>query len=362
MYPEAKMIPPMKIWKIPSDMEAYKLPEILNSKEYFAEEKIDGYWYQYEKTEHYSYLFSRNVSKTTGYYSEKGENVPHIMKALDSCLPPNTTLIGEIFYPGKTSKEVTTIMGCLPATAIKRQKNNPIHYYIHDIIQYDGCNLINCPAWDRYKILKAIWDKHYLGQFNFLKLAFAFDTKIQERLDIILKVGGEGLVLKKKNLPYYPDKRPAWSTIKIKRTDSVDLVCIGFCPATKKYTGKDLETWEYWETPDGLQEGRYYINWIKDKDNYTPITKPYFFGWKTALEVGAYDNTGKLVKIGTVSSGLTDEDKNLILKNPEEFLNHVVSIDCMQIDKNEHTLRHPHFIKIREDKPAKDCLIEEIFS
>ena len=117
MYPEAKMIEPMKIWKLPDNKE-HMLSEVCESGEYFAQEKIDGYWYQFEKTDNYSYLFSRNVSVTTGFLSEKGENVPHIMEALNS-LPANTIIIGEIFYPGKTSKDVTTIMGCLSKTAIE---------------------------------------------------------------------------------------------------------------------------------------------------------------------------------------------------------------------------------------------------
>ena len=88
MYPEAKMIEPMKIWKLPDNKE-YMLSEICESGEYFAQEKIDGYWYQFERTDNHSYLFSRNISVTTGFLTEKGENVPHIIDAL-SILPPNT--------------------------------------------------------------------------------------------------------------------------------------------------------------------------------------------------------------------------------------------------------------------------------
>ena len=355
MYPEAKMIPAMKIWKLPAGKENM-LAEMCQSGEYFAEEKVDGYWYQFEKTENYNYLFSRNVSVTTGYLSEKGANVPHLIEALSN-LPANTIIIGEIYYPGGTSKNVTSVMGCLPAEAIKRQKDNLIHYYIHDIIEYDGVNLINCGAEERYDILQAVFRKHNLSSYCFLRLAEKIDENIEEFISKVLKEGGEGAVLKKRNYPYTPDKRPAWSTIKIKQMDSIDLVCMGFCPPTKEYTGKELESWDLWQDPATEEKhitDMPQINWI-------PITKYYFNGWNTAIKVGAYNNQGNLIELGTVSSGLTDEIKQDMTENPKKYLNRVCSLDCMSIDRKEHTLRHPAFKSWRDDKNPQDCIISEIF-
>ena len=55
-YPEigGQMIEPMKIWKLPSGKED-KLSEVCSSGEYFLEEKIDGAFYQFVKTENYEY-------------------------------------------------------------------------------------------------------------------------------------------------------------------------------------------------------------------------------------------------------------------------------------------------------------------
>lgn len=341
MYPEARMVEPMKIWQLPSGKE-HMLSEVCQSGEYFAQEKIDGYWYQYEKTDNYSYLFSRNVSVQTGYLSEKGDNVPHIMKALDS-LPANTILIGEIYYPGGTSKDVTTIMGCLSDKAIERQKDNPIHYYVHDIIMYDGVDLVKAKAEIRYKILQKIWDKHSLYNIPYLRLATLIEDNIEDKIAEILASGGEGVVLKKKDLPYYPGKRPAWSTIKVKQVDFADVVCMGFDSATKEYTGKEIDSWPYWIDGEA-------------------VTKGYYYGWKTSMRVGAYDDNGVLKEIGSVSSGWTDKDRERMSTNPEEYLNHVFEISMMQKDKNAKTFRHARVFRRRDDKPAKDCLLSEIFS
>lgn len=371
LYPEAEnlMIEPMLIWKLPAGKESI-LSEVCSNGEYFLEEKIDGAFYQFVKTENHSYLFGRTVSKLSGILTEKSDNVPHLKDAL-SCLPAGTILIGEIYVPGGTSKDTVSIMGCLPALAIKRQEKEPIHYYVHDIIAYDTVNLIDSPADLRYKILFAIWKKHNLDQYSFLRLATRVDEDMEAEISRILKSGGEGAVLKKKDYPYTPGKRPAWSTIKVKQMDSIDLICTGFCDATKEYTGKELATWEYWEergerSQDGeytwlLSEGRYYEDYLHNPHIYRPITKPYFLGWKTAIRIGAYNDKGELVDLGTVSSGLTDDNKREMTENPDLWLGHVVALDCMQIDKKEHTLRHPVFKCKRDNKDAKDCVISEIF-
>lgn len=58
MYPEAKMIDAMKVWKLPSGKESM-LSEICQSGDYFLEEKIDGYWYEYEKQRIIAIFFAK---------------------------------------------------------------------------------------------------------------------------------------------------------------------------------------------------------------------------------------------------------------------------------------------------------------
>lgn len=369
LYPEAEelMIEPMLIWKLP-DNKKDMLSEVCSNGDYFLEEKIDGAFYQFVKTEHYSYLFGRTVSKVSGILTEKSDNTPHLKEAFE-CLPAGTILIGEVYVPGGTSKDTVSIMGCLPALAISRQKDNPIHYYVHDIIAYDKVNLIGTGAENRYKILKAIWKKHELDKYGFLRLAKKVDANLEEEISKILKSGGEGAVLKKRDYPYTPGKRPAWSTVKVKQMDSTDLICTGLCSATKEYTGKELDTWQYWaierKTELGWVEERL-INGpyeaIRDINHRTiPITKPYYLGWKTAISIGAYDENGKLIDLGTVSSGLTDEDKQHMTESPERYIGTVVALDCMSIDRKEKTLRHPVFKGWRFDKDSCECLISEVF-
>lgn len=363
LYPEAEnlMVEPMLIWKLPPEKKNM-LSEVCSNGEYFLEEKIDGGFYQLVKTENFTYLFGRTVSKTSGILTEKSGNVPHIIEAFSS-LPAGTIIVGEIYVPGGTSKNVTHIMGCLSAEAIKRQeKEGKICYYCHDILAYDGVNLMGEGAETRYNILEAIWKLHSLDSYDFLRLAIKVEEDLEAEVSRILKSGGEGAVLKKRTAPYTPGKRPAWDTIKCKQMDSIDLVITRTIEATREYTGKDIETWPYWETTDQssivplLDDTCHY-----GENGWMPVTKPYFLGWKTSIGIGAYDDDGNLIELGTVSSGITDEMRRLMTEVPESYIGRVCSLDCMSIDKKEHTLRHPVFRCLRDDKNAKECIISEAF-
>ena len=363
---EDLMIQPMLIWTLPANKKD-KLSEICASGEYFAEEKLDGALYQFCRTDKGNYLFGRTVSVKNGLLTNKIDNVPHINSAL-SCLPCGTVIVGEIYVPGGTSKNVTSIMGCLPAEAIKRQdKQGKIKYYLHDMIFYNRENMQSWGAEARYQKLVEVWNEFHLEQFDFLRLAESFDTGIEERLSQILAAGGEGIVLKKKDAPYSEGKRPAWATIKCKQMDTIDLVCTRAIEATKEYTGKELETWPYWQERSELNqngeytwlssEGQYYEDYLHNPHIYRPVTKPYFYGWKTAIGIGAYDDEGNLKEIGTVSSGLTDEMRAHL----DDYVGKVVALQCMSIDRKEKTLRHPIVKAWRDDKNAAECKLSEVF-
>lgn len=345
LYPEAKMYSAMKINKGTDEL----LKKVCESGTAFGQIKKDGYWYQFEKHEHYSYLFSRSASTVTKLQSEKSANVPHIMEAL-SVLPKDTILIGEIYYPGGSSKTVTTIMGCLPKKAIERQngKSGLIHYYIHDIIMFNGLDFVKNKVsnYDRYRILKKIFEKYNLAN-DYIELAEAWTDNLYSRVGTALAAGEEGMVIKVKDGIYEPDKRPL-TMLKAKKVDFIDAVIIGFEEPTKEYYGKEIQNWNYWIQNENGQP--------------VAVTKPYYMGWHNSrIKIGAYNNKGILVEIGTIHSGISDEMKEDMTNNPNKYLNKVCSIQCMELDKKEHTIRHGFFKYMRDDKDIIDCQIEDIF-
>ena len=362
-YPGAIMFEPMKYWQLSdSQKKKYNIADIVDNGEYFGQKKLDGNWYAFVKgIGGEKYLFSRNESVKTKLLTEKIENVPHIAKALD-CLPNGTVLIGEIYVPGGDSNATRRIMGCLPQKALERQQEEGwVHYYIFDCVAFDGETFFNEGSWDRWIKTKDIYNLYNLSKYDFLDLAETIETDLYSKAMEYLSKDEEGMVVKKKTAPYTPGKKPAWSSIKIKKMDYVDCICIGFEDATKYYDGKEITTWPYWEKV--LDDGttiQLHVCQYGDTD-WQPITKGYYYGWKTSMKLGAYDDKGNLIEIGTVSSGLTDELKEAFAKEPEKYLNRVVSIQCMQRNNEEHTLRHGFFRGFRDDKNITDCTLSGMF-
>lgn len=343
LFPGIDVVPAMKIYKQPAPNI---IEQRLNSGKYLIQEKIDGAWFQLMKENDQIYLFGRSPSTVTKFYLDKADNVPHIVRWAAEYVPNNTTLIGEIAYPGGHSNDATKIMGCKGPEAVRRQEKNVlpwIHYYVHDCIQYNNQNLIDISFEERYNILNKIsfGEKyiHLLKAYNKEE-----DGDLNEILNTIFLKGGEGIVAKLKTGKYLPDKRPMDNFKVKKEKDDIDLVITKLLDPEYFYTGKDPEHWQYVNS-DGI-----------------PITKAAFFGWKNAIEVSAYDDNDNLVSIGTVASGIDDFMKEDMSKHPENYLNKVGTFQCMEfgIAQNQYVMRHPFFIRMREDKNPKDCKLNEL--
>lgn len=337
LYPNSYQIPAMLINKQP-DQEILK--RRLESGEYIGTVKKDGYWYELEKTpEGEVYLFSRSKSRKTGELTEKSDNVPHIKAWGEKYLKPGTVLIGEIYYPGKTSKDVTKIMGSLPQKAVRRQFDTddfggPIHYYVHDVIYNNKANLMDFPYEEREK---RVWDFHYN---DFIYPHDRCLKNLYDNLLYALDQGEEGMVFKKKDGIYQPGKRPTYN-FKVKTEDTLDAIIIGFVEPEREYKGQD-ETWPYYEGD-------------------TLVTKAYYNGWKAGVEIGLFDG-GKIVPIGTISSGMTDYLRQDMAENPNEYLNKVIEIQAMSVDADARSIRHGRLVSIRDDKNIEDCTIESVFA
>ena len=349
------------------------------SGEWIGQEKKDGALYQLEKTDEGNlYLFSRTTSKKTGELAEKLDNFPQI-RSFGERLPNGTILIGEVYVPGGKSNTVTKLSGCLPEKAIKRQFKkeeadefiSPAHYYLFDIIRYAGEDIIEYPTIKRLEYLNKVSfiiqeSENAMCGPAFIEIAPVFYDNFEEHLKNIFAAGGEGMVFKHKDCPYRPGKRTTMNQMfKWKEhLDSIDLVCMELLDPVKEYTGKELDTWPYWELWEEVAEDKW--QWVKvnychkTPDRWAiPVTKPYFYDWYNAMRLGAYKD-GKLVEVGRVASGLTDELREDMATHPEDYLNKVIEVECMSITK-DGALRHPVFKRVREDKSPSDCLWDEIF-
>lgn len=372
LYSGSKQIPLMKYNGHPAQSI---IDKAFNGVDYVAQEKKDGALYMLEKIDaDHIYLFARTVSRKTGELVEKSENVPHIIEWAKS-LPDETIVLGEIYIPGGHSNDVTKIMGCTPKNAQERQYKStlyggPIHYYIFDCLYFEGEDLTNVGFLDRFSILR----KHVMGYglTEYVELAQIFSKDFDIILKNIFDNGGEGMVFKKKDAIYEPGKRPTQTYFKVKEhIDSLDLICIGLEEPTRTYSGKEIEVWPYWIEKKYIDDNgtwhwedaqrNCYEDWLQDNASFEPVTKPWLKGWKNSIKLGLLDDNGSYVEVGHVASGITDEMRADMAENPDRYLNHVVQVSCMSINKKDFTIRHCVFERMREDKNVDECNIQTVF-
>lgn len=359
---------PQRYWSFPKNYKKDSKLETQNmifSGEYIGARKIDGAFYKFIKNDDGSMeLIGRNKS-VNGDYLNKIDWVPQFTKFFN-VLPNGTCLLGEIYFPNNEgSSNVTKIMGCLKDKAIIRQeKGDKLHYYIFDVLAYNGESLYQRNVEDRIT---------YLNEINIVRNTLAtlevdianyYEGKeLWNKFQKILSIGGEGVVITKKGTCYQPGKRPARQTLKLKKElqETVDCFFTGnITVPTKEYSGKEIETWKYWinELTGEKIEGEYYKEYFNGAP-ITPITKPYFNNWAGSLEIGVLKDN-KILPIGYLS-GLSDEIK----ANHKNYKGKVIEVTCMEIqyhkDGRQPGLRHAKFLKFRDDLTIQDCLWSKIF-
>lgn len=347
-----------KYWTFTSSFKGDKKAEIRNmifSGEYLGSRKRDGALYKFVKDDEGNMGLYGRSKGVSGDYSEKLAWIPHLHDFFES-LPNGTCLLGELYLPhNEKSTGTTTIMGCLVEKAIQRQQSGePLTYYIFDVLAYDGKSLVKESAQYRFSLLDYIkvnhpnieWATYYKGE------------ELWNELNHILEEGGEGIVITKANTCYQPGKRPARQTLKVKKElqENVDCIIVGANPPTKEYTGsKSIETWNYWinNTTEKKMEGQFYSQYYAGEP-ITPITKMYFLGGAGSLILGVYKDE-KIIPIGNLS-GLTED----ILLNWKQYIGKVCEVTAMEILPTGG-LRHPKFVRFRDDKPRQDCTYESIY-
>ena len=104
-----------------------KREDMMSNKDdqFVATRKNDGEWCMLIKGLNGEVLArSRSISKVTGKYGDYTAKIPHIIDEFMGCFPNGTVLLGELCFEDitKTSKDVGTILRCLPPKAVERQK------------------------------------------------------------------------------------------------------------------------------------------------------------------------------------------------------------------------------------------------
>ena len=335
------MMTPMKYYNNEDTSNAKRQAMIDNKDgEYIATKKNDGDW---AMLIHWScgknLVRSRSISKVTGVYGDYTEKVPHIVAEMDNW-PDNTVVLAELCWDqdGTNANTVGTILRCLPAKAVERQKENKLKAVIFDLLMVDGKDLTNLGYYFRLEEVLLFPRGLYTYPTEVITQDFA------EAADRIIAGGGEGIVIQRCDYTYNPGNRTAWKTLKLKQQlPEMELKVVGVLEPKIAYEGDCPETWEYKKvvcTSDPRTTDAIVGTEIL-------VTKPYYFGWKNGITVELSDGT-----TCDVASGLTDDDRAWLAT--EDAAKMIEAGELYAVVKamsfnDKGRLRHPSLVRLRND-------------
>ena len=354
-----------KYWSFPSSYSAERkrkeAKDLVFSEAYIGSTKHDGAWNMIIKDMDGKFHLRSRTESVNGGYTDKAEWIPHICKELD-CIPNGTVLLGEIYFPNNEgSRKITSVLNCLKDKCLDRQKKNGyLHFYIFDVLAYNGKNIIEKPIETRvdtylnYKLLDVL-------QGEYVEIAeYKQGEELWNLYGEVIASGGEGIVITKKSAPYMPGLRKARYTLKMKKelSETIDAFIDGaYKPATKLYSGKELPSWSHWlneKTGERLPLGPHYDKYMAG-DPIVPVTKPYYINAAGAISFSLMKD-GKPEHIAYIS-GVPDEMKIGIVQSPDKWIGKVYELSAMEIEKcgDTYSLRHGKVVGPRADKTAAQC-------
>lgn len=273
------------------------------------------------------YCTSRRFSKKTDRYMENQDKLPELQKHIEAFKNIGYTVIDCECY----SKDWSTIVGILhslPERAIELQKENTPKFSVFDCLFFDGEDLREKTYLERLAYAKAAvsmfnYEPLHLVKFmnddyvpddyksaTFIKDNAQWQACMQNAIDI----GFEGIVVKSLQKKYYD----VGASLKCKKFETVDCVVIDYEMGNGKYA-------------DTIG----------------------------ALSIGYYDpTTSNFVVISNVNCG-SDAERDMWFKNWSTLRYSVIEVLCQEI--TEKSLRHPRYVRRREDKDYTMCTKETIF-
>lgn len=412
-----RAIEPMSAKEAPLD----KIGSLFLDSDYYVDEKLDGVRATMHLKDGNIRIFSRRVSVKTNWYSENTDRLPQF-ETIEIGDLGYTILDGELIIPDFSFKEVSGTLNCLPEEAIERQYFDYgfAVFKAFDILEFDGKDIKDLPLGSRREILDELvtdidspWLNHipfynglipivitselkksleksrekestYRDLYNDIKNSnnitqdFTLLVNRQTYYQYIIFTGGEGVMLKHKE-GIYEHKRSRHYQ-KVKKVLSRDVIVTGFTSPTKEYTGKfPKDTWHYWYDPVKNEKVSSLLS-AKGllEEGLEPVTKNWFDSKVGNIQYGVLtpSQTNNKMDLGLVTidskpyttvkcgecGGLTDEERGYFTSNRDQMVGTVIEVQCNEVFKETGKLRHPRFIRMREDKSPFDCKWEDHIS
>jgi bifunctional non-homologous end joining protein LigD len=284
--------------------------------------KFDGYRCLAFKEKNRVDLFSRRGNRLN-------DEFPAIAKALEK-LPNETVIDGEIVALDEHGRP------SFNALQNRRSGNQSLHYYIFDLLAYQGHSLLAVELRQRRELLRSI-----LPASSAVIFSENFQTTAGQLLKSARELGLEGIVAKRADSIYEPGKRSrAW--VKYKIQQGQEFVVGGY------KIGNPLESLLI-----GYYDKGNLIFLDKVRNGLTPWLRKELGQKLAPLETAVCPFVNlpeRKTRLGAVTK---EEMKNCRWVKPEI----VAQIEFAEWTPDNH-LRHPKFVGIREDKDPREVVRE----
>ncbi|WP_290900343.1 ATP-dependent DNA ligase [Ferroglobus sp.] len=294
-------------------------------KEAAVEWKYDGSRVQVHYGDGKVTIFSRRLENVTSA-------LPEIVDEVKKCVRENVILDGEVIAvrDGRPMPFQQVLRRFRRKHEIsKAMERIPLIVYFFDIL-YDGETLIDLPLKERRKKLEEV-----ISESEIIKVAQQVVTSdpkvVEEEFNRAIEAGHEGLMLKRLDSPYTPGKRgKLWLKLKAVM-ETLDLVVVGG-------------------------------EWGEGKRSHL----------LSSFELACRDENGRLLRVGKVATGFTDEDleeltelfkplieyeegKRVVFQ--PKYLFEVAYQEIQKSPKYESgfALRFPRFVRLRDDKSVEEA-------
>ena len=308
-------------------MLARPVNELPSGNGWLYELKLDGYRALVLKTRRVVTLFSRRGNNLSNNY-------PTITRAF-SFLPDDTIVDGELV--------VLDDEGRPSFSALHKSRFTPdaLHFYVFDVLAYQGRDLRKLPLGDRRVILETYVLK---GMRDPIRLSAVFNTSATRLIAAAKKSGLEGVIGKRADSRYESGERSgAW--VKYNTNKGQELVIGGYKPGTTGF--------EYLLV--GYHEGKDLIFIAKIRNGFTPglrleIAKNFP---RLRTPVCPFANLPEPASARRGEAITADVMKKIQWLRPRL----VAQIEFTEWTKGNH-LRHSKFVGLRSDKKASEVIKE----
>lgn len=315
-----------RISSVPGPALATLTHEQFSDEDWVFERKLDG-------VRGLAYRKDGEVTLRSRTGGDQGRAFPEIVEALEAQPTPDFVIDGEVvaFDGAQTSFAQLQPRIHLTDPARARRTGVRVFYYLFDVLHLNGHSTRRLPLRERKELLRELLDWH-----DPLRFSSHRNGAGREYFDEACAKGWEGLIAKRANAPYPSGRTKDWLKFKCERGQ--EFVIGG------------------WTEPQGSRVG---------------------FG---ALLLGYYDANGDLVYAGKVGTGfdqvmlrtLSARMKQLVraepayadrARLPRRDVHWLEPELVCEVSFTEWTrdgqLRHPRFLGLRTDKPAREVVREE---